>query len=373
MHLLTLRDPIVISPDETISPGSYVVEDVAGAHLLVLAGGGGLEPYQGVTPPLGTFPDARILLCRMGGFGDLLLLTPVLRAIRAKFPLAYIAVCTIKHYAPAIANLDYINEVIPWPPKQEVVESFSSVVYYENAIEKNPRAHEVHMTDLFAELAGIELPDDPKEKKPDYAVKATEAIWLNEAHPRNGMKRLCMQAKTSARARNYPQSMVGEVALGLVRKGWEVFLLGGPGEVDLKGRALTNLHNMTERNLTFRQSCALIHSADAFVGADSALLHVAGALGVPAVGLYGAFPWKLRTAYCPTTFAIQGTGACEPCFHHVNSARQNHFPAHCPSKAKGVCELMAAIPADRVIAKVEQVARQWGPGGRGEAAGVATM
>jgi ADP-heptose:LPS heptosyltransferase len=364
MHLLDLPERIELELEHPIEPGRYLLEDVNAAHLLVLAGGGQMVPYLQPVPlsPDALLESASVLFMRAGGFGDLVLLTPVLRELKRRSPATKIAVCTMRHYGVVLEGLPYVDEIVPYPPSEEKANSYSACVFYENAVERNPAAEQIHITDLFAMLAGIEGMD-AAAKLPEYRVKASEAIWANEMFPRQpGVRRVCIQVGTSSAARVYHRGQLGEATGKLTKDGWEVFLLGEKGEINLQGRTAPNLRNLADMGLSFRQSCAVLSTADAFLGSDSALLHVAGALAVPAVGLYGPFPWKLRTAYCPTTFAIQGTeirvgGApCSPCFHHVNSARRNHFPDHCPSKKKGFCEVLASITPDRIVGKLNQIA-----------------
>lgn len=360
MHQLTLSNRVELGPVDHIDAGSYVAEDVAAAQLLVLAGGGQMTPLN--TPaeraclyPSQDYNGKTILVVRAGGFGDLVLLTPVLREVKRRWPGAKLKVSTMGHYAVVLAGLPYVDEVVAYPVPSEVAAAADVTIFYENAIENNPRAEELHMTDLFAEIAGL---DDVENKLPEYRVKATEAIWAAEAYPRvNDTRRACIQVGASAALRVYPQKQMGAVVGELLKRGWEVFLLGSQGEIKLPDAPRPGLRNLAAAGLTFRQSCAVVSQADCLIGNDSALVHVAGALGVPAVALYGPFPWKLRTAYSPSVHAIQGNAACEPCFHHVNVARRDHFPAHCPSKARGVCQVLESIKPERVVALVEKVGR----------------
>ncbi len=362
MHILNLSARVDLGVNNpAVEPGEYLLDDATAAHLLLLSGSGEMQSVNSDTSikPVG-FCDT--LFMRAGGFGDLILLTPVLREHKRQFPDARIGVCCMPHYAPILAGLEYIDEIVPYPPTTAQVYEWERWVFFEKAVEGNPLAKELHITDLFARIAGLETPDI-WDRKPDYCVKATEAIWGAEQHPRTqGVRRVCIQPKTSARNRNYPNGLMGDV-MGefAIRRGWETMLLGAVGDVNIQGKVPPNLKDLT--GLSFRQSCAMIASSDVFVGADSALLHVAGALGVPAVGIFGAFPWKLRTAYCPMTFAFQGTplGPQCPCFHHVNMARQDHFPPLCPTAAKGVCGVLETISPDRVVAKAMQIARTYDP------------
>ncbi len=194
-------------------------------------------------------------------------------------------------------------------------------------------------------------------------------IWANEQFPRkSSAPRGAVQIWATGKCRVYPH-VVRMIEL-LLRKGHEVFMLGGPGDpvpIDNK----PGLRNLIKEGLSFRQSCAVLNGCDYLVGPDSALVHVAGARGVPAVALYGPFPWALRTAYSPSITAIQGYCAVSPCFHHVNPSRGDEFPKNCPSGAKGYCEALGGtrkpngggysggIDPERVVAKVQLVARKF--------------
>ncbi len=372
MHTLHLpqRVDIGTGTEGIVEADEYIIDDVTGAQLLVLAGHGTMEPLKNTRPlPDSELGDgARVLFMRAGGFGDLVLMTPVLRALKAKWPTCHIAVCCFKDYSPVLANLPFVDELLPFPLTKTQAETYDAWVFYENAIERNPRAREIHATDLFAEIAGISLAD--ADRRPEYRVKPTEAIWANEAYPRTtGLRRVCVQVGASGACRVYPKGKMGEVCRELVSRGVEVFLLGRKGEVRTPEKTPALLRNLAEADLTFRQSCAVLSQADGFLGADSALLHVAGALGIPSVGLYGAFPWKLRTAYCPTTHAIQGVplGSMCPCFHHENAPLKNHFPVGCPTAARGFCGVLEGIEPKRIVAKVEQLAVLRIPAVNGEA------
>jgi ADP-heptose:LPS heptosyltransferase len=259
------------------------------------------------------------------------------------------------HYAQVLQNLTFIDKIVPYPLPLTMWHDYTQAVCLENAIENNVRAQDLHMTALFAKICGLPPPDN---MLPCYEITPSENIWANEMFPRiNGTKRACIQVGASGIARVYPRNQMGAVIGSLVRKGWEVFLLGAKGEIQLPNGAPPTLRNLSDLNLTMRQSAAVVNNADVFLGNDSALLHIAGALSVPAVGLYGPFPWKLRTAYCPTTFALQGSGECAPCFHHASATLRNHFPAHCPSRQEGFCQVLATIKPEHIVAKMESMAR----------------
>ena len=94
-------------------------------------------------------------------------------------------------------------------------------MFFENAIEKNPRAHEIHMTDLFAEIIGLSndhetrkgfLADWTDHKKPEYVVTKEEIGWANVQYPRKpGLRRLCIQPIASGQCRVYDFAKMGHV------------------------------------------------------------------------------------------------------------------------------------------------------------------
>ena len=89
MHTLTLQGSVELGPQDRIDAGQYLVEDVAGAQLVVMAGSGQMAPFvaapeRAKLDPARDYNGQKILLVRAGGFGDLVLLTPVLSP-RAKY------------------------------------------------------------------------------------------------------------------------------------------------------------------------------------------------------------------------------------------------------------------------------------------------
>lgn len=353
MHTLSVPCRFDFSPKDFVDVGDYFVEDVNGSQILQLCNGGKMNELR-ETKPFDETKDwngKRILFMRVGGYGDLIMLTPVLREVRRRWPTATIHVSTMDCYSQVLKNLPFVDETIGYPVRTEVADSYDAWVFFENAIENNPRAQKVQMSELFAEITGLTGITD---FKPEYQPTKEEITWALVGFPRNpGVRRVCVQCTASAKARVYPHAQLSQVLTTLVKNGWEVFLMGAEGEIG--AQEVPGLRNLSGMKLTFRQSCAVINSADCVLAPDSALLHVGGALGIPAVGLYAPFPWELRTKHCPTTFALQGRGDCAPCFHH---ARKNfEFPPHCPSAKRGVCEVLERIDPRTVVAKIEKMAK----------------
>ncbi len=363
MKIVNIPAVIPLAPDHIIQPGRYMAPEMVAMQLLLMLGDGSMEELDVPVEKYQMLEGAdmngkRIMLQRVGGFGDLVLLTPVMREMKRRWPTCHIGVSCMAHYGVVFAGLPYVDELLPFPLSMEAANTYDAWVLYENAIEKNPAAHETHMTDLFGEIAGLR---NIENCKPEYRIKPTEAIWASEAYPRNFANRVAIQVGASGRCRRYPK--MGDLLNELIKGGFEVMLLGTENEIPaLRGKRLTpQIRNLTEAGLSFRQSCAVANTADVFIGADSAILHVAGALDIPSVGLYGPFPWKLRTIYNDSILPLQGTGACAPCFHHNMGSMEKHFPDHCPSKEKGFCQVLATLTPERIVEKAKKIMRKIEP------------
>ncbi len=104
--------------------------------------------------------------------------------------------------------------------------------------------------------------------------------------------------------------------------GAEIILVGGPDEKAL-GEQVSWLMGgnclNTVGQTTLKQLAALAEASHLFIGNDSAPLHIAAALGVPVIGIYGPSS--------PANFGPRGSQArvarkempCSPCFHIIGT------------------------------------------------------
>ncbi len=357
MHILQLLSPFVLRDDDVILPGEYVVDDIAGAQLMGYAGDGTMDQFK-QTRPFNENKDwngKNILVLRAGGLGDLTLLTPILREIVRRWPLVKLTVCCMKEYAQALLNLPYVHELVPTPmPLEKMVKDYDCWIMLENVIEKNPDARKLHSVDVVAKFIGL---SGDFNKVQDYRVTDNERIWASEAYPRiSSQRRLVIQLTASAACRTWSREKTGQVVAAFMNKGWEVFLMGNPND-KFKIEERPGL-KLVIHGFSFRQRCAVVETADCVLAPDSSLTHIAGALGIPCVALYGPFPWQVRTKYNPKTTALTGAGACAPCFHHATH-RANQFPPNCPSAHLGFCAVLEDISVERVVAKIEAVANKF--------------
>jgi ADP-heptose:LPS heptosyltransferase len=313
----------------------------------------------------------KVLVHRSGGIGDLLLMTPALRAYKRRFPKARIFVCTTPKMRPVLEGNPDVEGFVEWPPKESEVYEHDTWCFYENIIENNPLAQDVHAVDLYAmKLLGdsriedwtpvLNLTEAEKAEASAFFESLVGGAARAESEPAHrslltahSLPSIAIQVKASSPVRTWPAGPMSDLIQMLLDHA-HVFLFGAPGEVEYMGEH-PRLTNLSASGRTFRQSCAILVGCQALVAPDSALLHVAAALKVPTVALFGPFPSKLRiTSACQ--HAIDGGGLCAPCFHH--SRGSEIFPEGSPCSREKRCHVLGAIAPARVFAEVMRLAKE---------------
>lgn len=110
-----------------------------------------------------------------------------------------------------------------------------------------------------------------------------------------------------------------ELASRLVASGLTVVVVGGSGDLQLgatlqqacEGKCL----NFTGKT-SLAQMAALLDRCIAFVGNDAGPMHVASALGVGTVGVFGSSCWHQFGPWGPRHAVLVGEISCSPCHSH---------------------------------------------------------
>jgi ADP-heptose:LPS heptosyltransferase len=374
MHLLTCEEDLDLGDSGLLEKGQWIVNDEHAALYIGLSQGRvKLNAIETDRVPLGDgdWNGKKVLIVRPGRFGDLVLLTPVLREIKRLWPRVHLAVSCIPYYRDALLGLSYIDDFVGYPVPRLIYEGFDAVKTLENSYEVIGAERAYHMTDLFAKRVGIH---EFTANRADYEVSYDELEWVKQAfaptekpktrrgdiEASNGCyPRIVIQPQADAACRTYPNEKMFAVIKQLHGRNWDIVVIGRPGQI--AGNTALRFRNATLEQLTFRQSAAVLTTANVFLGMDSAMTHVAGALGVPAVALFGPFPAALRTDYAPTTVALTGRkGVCPiaPCFFGP-AAGGDPFPngALAPCARTRKCAVLDSISPEAIVAAVEKHAR----------------
>jgi len=298
-----------------------------------------VEPWNGnLTKKL----DAdTILLIRSGGAGDLLFLTPAIRALKKRLPWVKIYVATLYEYRWILATNPYIESIIDFPMEESRCHEFDWIIPLEGAIEN---AKDKHAVDVIAEACGVELADKQTEYHPFYQPEYYDALFPRKA----GKKRIAVQAISNSPVRTYPK--MNHVFGMLDNMGYETVIYGEPCKLPTKGR---NVIDLTTAGMSWQQNVDMLQTCDGMVGPDSSITHFAASLSIPTVAVYGSFPWQLRTAYQPSVRALSGNGECAGCQWHGNGGRV--FPEGKPCNEAGKCVVLDSVDPERVVKELKKL------------------
>jgi heptosyltransferase-1 len=125
------------------------------------------------------------------------------------------------------------------------------------------------------------LPSDPESEA--WAQK------LLQSEPGGGNRHLVLLSPGAGwGAKRWPPERYGEVAAQLQAAGWRVLVNAGPGEKQIAAAVVAASQGAAETpEFTLPRLIAVTRHARLFVAGDTGPLHLACALGVPVVGIYG--------------------------------------------------------------------------------------
>jgi heptosyltransferase-2 len=122
-------------------------------------------------------------------------------------------------------------------------------------------------------------------------------------------------------SKRWPVASYGELARQLGAHGFDVWVLGSPNETPLAreiiSRGGSRVIDLTGQDL--RDAILALAAAEAAVSNDSGLLHVAAALGTPAIGIFGPTSPNLWAPLNPllATIETRTPVPCRPCHKPV--------------------------------------------------------
>lgn len=357
MHILTLTAPVIRSDGSRIESGEYLVTDLNAFEIAAMAerGTAHLE-YHDVLSTADSYGDLdspeRLLIIHPLGYGDALLLTPVLRRFKELHPDCEIYLSCRERSRCIFDHFPYLDGFVDYPLPTSEAEKFSTVVSMENVNEAGEDAMTLHASDAKAKRMGITLADTVAAHAVEYTVTAEELAAAQNRYPHTSKKRIGVQLAASAPNRTVPPGIMGAIMHRLFERGYEVMMLGAPGSVPkgiVPAKYGADIRNLCEDNLSFRESAAVASTCDGIVAPDSVMIHLAGALKIPAVGIFAVIDWELRTKYYPTVRVIQIKTGCDiaPCGFHPRAPIM--FPPNGPCAKTGICAPLASVDPDRVV------------------------
>ena len=167
------------------------------------------------------------------------------------------------------------------------------------------------LVDRFASLADVE-PENPRlQPDPARSEALCDRFGLRPGHT---LITVCPGAEYGP-SKRWPAERFAELSRRLAARGAVVCILGNARDAEL-GRSITRCApalDLTGKT-DLLDAVDILSAADAAVTNDSGLMHVAAALGVPVVGIYGSTTPAFTPPLSSRALAIGHDLPCRPCF-----------------------------------------------------------
>jgi heptosyltransferase-2 len=323
----------------------------------------------------------RVLIKAVNWLGDIVMSLPAMRAVRRAFPDAHLAIVVKREFASFFDGEKWLNELIPYSiasglaglnDRFKIVgelraRHFDLAVLMPNSFESAlwvtaagiprragyavdarspmltlkaspPRdaldGHQVHYwLAMIRETLGIEGHADDIAISPDSSHVATMRKWLETRRRRPDAPLIAIApAAAYGPAKQWPAEKFAAVIDALAERiGAECVLVGAPSERAKceEVAALSSAGALVSAGQTsIGELIALLSILSGFVGNDSGCMHLAGALGIPTVAIFGSTN-PLRTGPAKArSRVIWHHLECSPClartcrFGHYNCLRE---------------------------------------------------
>jgi heptosyltransferase-2 len=347
--------------------------------------------------PLRPAPQ-RVLVKEVNWLGDLVMSLPALKAVRRAFPSARLSVLVKAELATFFDGAGWLDEVIPYrvgrslgglADRRHVVaeirsrgfdlailfpRSFEAVFW--TALARVPRrvgfaadgrglmlthktrrpaalsrSHQVYdYLYLLRNTLGIDT--DRTDVAPDLheAHRAAMREWLAAHRRRRGRLIALAVAAAYGPAKEWPVARYAALVDRLAeRHDAECVLVGAPSErarSEMVADASRHGALVAAGQTSVGQLVSLLSLCDGFAGNDSGAMHVAGALGIPTVGLFGSTNPQRTGPLGPRTRAVYHRIECSPCLERT--CRFGHYECLQRVTAEEVEEALVELGAFEV-------------------------
>lgn len=307
--------------------------------------------------------------------GDVVIGLPALRAIRGAFPAAHLSLVVKRELAGFFDGCSWIDEVIPYRLRAGAAglvdrgrlvaglraRDFDLAILLPNSFDAafwawlaavpervgfatdargwmltrraapGPQAtegHQVHyLLEMLHQTLGIEGSPGDFAIEPAERNRERMRAWLAERRPTNGRLIALAPAAAFGPAKEWPAANYAElINLMAERFGADCVLVGAPNErAKCESIAATSKRGalVAAGETGVGELVALMSLCDAFAGNDSGSMHVAGALGIPTVGIYGSTrPWRTGPLG-PRAATLYHQIECSPCLQRT--CRFGHY------------------------------------------------
>lgn len=303
-------------------------------------------------------PTPHILVVRFSAIGDILLTTPLLRALRTRHPDARITALTKEQYLPLLSHNRNIDEVLGIGPAEsvrQVAERLRRIRYTHRldlhgslrslalrrlipgrwstySKRRLPRAlliatkrdfyrAEVPVAERYFEAAAS-LDVQPDGGPPDFFLspeaQSEASLWLMQAGGGTPSSLVAIAPGAAHATKRWPVKHWIELTRRVTSSGATVVVLGGADDVTIAKAIVAGAGSQVltaAGQLSLQHTGAVLQRASALLSGDTGVMHMATAVGTPVVALFGPtvrqlgfFPYSAHRAA-----VLERDLGCRPC------------------------------------------------------------
>ena len=279
----------------------------------------------------------RILVVRTDRIGDVLLSTPVLKALRDNFPHAYIAMMVSPYAKDIVEGNPFLDEVIIYDKDAKHKSWFKSMKFSRVLKKKQFDValilHPINRSHLITFFAGIKkrigydrklgflltdriehtkqlgqkheleynldlvryLGVEPFDKEIFIPIKNESERWAKEIFAKEGIredeKLLVIHPGASCVSKIWPAERFACIADKLVEKyGFKVLIVAGPKDINIAQNVIRSMHVPVidlAGKTSISQLASILKRSSLLISNDSGPVHVASAVGAPVISIFG--------------------------------------------------------------------------------------
>jgi len=278
---------------------------------------------------------------RLGGIGDVIMTTPLLKEIKRLIPDCHLIYATDLEYADGalgdiIRHNPYVDELIPNSQIAESTYAYSVDVTATGLAKEKAGQIPPNRIDMFAEAVGVCVGADPvpvyevTDEEREMATKRIEADFLGPAKSREDIKLIVIQVRSNDARRTWPLDHMDKLADMLAKDPSIRVLLCDWG--DKADRWESRERVWAIKNESIVDIAAIIEQSDLVICPDSSILHLAGALSKKIVAIFGPIPPESRINHYTNAHAVTLGLSCQYCWYTPMCIRSNNTKFDCLTK-----------------------------------------
>jgi len=278
--------------------------------------------------------NKRPIICiqrRLGGIGDVLMTTPLLRKIKELIPHCHLIYCTDLEYSQGalgdiIRHNPYVDQLISNEEFNNQKYDYTVDITATGLNKEQPGRIPPNRIDLFAEEVGVSVEDDGvpsyvvTEDERKQAVKRIEDEFLGGAK-REDTNIIVVQARSNDARRTWPLNKVDKFCDLLAEDPKNRVIILDWGTSSKRWKSKERIFPVL--NEEFIPVASLIEQCDLVVCPDSSALHIAGALGKKTITIFGPIPPQSRINYYTNATAVVLDLSCQFCWYNPVCLRSN--------------------------------------------------